>query len=99
MTDVDTTLRSEIRSHIERFVRQACDYDGGPVTDDVPFAQLDLDSLELVAMVQELQRTYEVALNDERLLGIDRVGQAVDLVALRVQTARGQKSDSEAGEE
>lgn len=99
MTDTDTALRAEIRSHIENFIRQVCGYDGA-VTDDVPFAEIDIDSLELVAMVQELQRNYGVALNDERLLGIDRVGQAIDLVAVRVQAARDSASDtSEAGAE
>ncbi|ONI81481.1 hypothetical protein ALI144C_19350 [Actinosynnema sp. ALI-1.44] len=94
MTNTDTALRAEVRSRIETFVRQVCGF-RGDVNDDVSFAEIDIDSLELVALTQELQREYGVALNDERLLGLDRVGQAVDLVTQRITASRAVSSDTQ----
>jgi acyl carrier protein len=94
MTNTDTALRAEVRSRIEAFVRQVCGF-RGDITDDVSFTEIDIDSLELVALTQELQREYGVALNDERLLGLDRVGQAVDLVTQRITASRAVPSDAQ----
>lgn len=85
----DTEVRGEIRFRVEEFVRKVCEFDGAELTDDTSLAEIDIDSLELVTLAQELQRDYGVALNDERLLGLELVGQMVDLVAARVEAARG----------
>jgi acyl carrier protein len=80
--EMDT--REEIHSLVVNFLAEVCSVDSATIKDDSRLADVDLDSLELVVLVQELQKRYDVALNDERLLGLDTVGQLVDLVVLRI---------------
>ncbi|GAA0512629.1 hypothetical protein GCM10011581_03040 [Saccharopolyspora subtropica] len=77
-------VRREVHSAVENFLTDVCGVDGATVTDTTRLSDVEVESLELVALVQELQRRFDIALTDERLMGVQTVGELVDLVALRL---------------
>ena len=46
---------------------------------DTTWAELDVDSLELVELVQNLEEAYDVSIHDDSLKKIESVGDAVRL--------------------
>jgi acyl carrier protein len=49
-------------------------------TMDTTWQELEVDSLDLVELVQSLEDEYDVRIEDERLKGVKTVGDAVRLV-------------------
>ena len=50
------------------------------VTMEATFEDLDADSLDLVELVMALEEEFDVSVDEEELDGIEKVGQAFDLV-------------------
>jgi len=48
---------------------------------ETTWAELDVDSLDLVELVRMLEDDYEIRVEDEKLEGIETVGDAVRLIA------------------
>lgn len=89
------TVTSDVRSQVEDFLHDVCGVDRGVVRDELRLDDVDVDSLEMVALVQRLQKRYGVPLQDERLLGLRTVGELVELVSTGVEQAQ---SPAAAGE-
>ena len=71
-----------IRSHLA----EELEVDPSRIQDDTRFKEdLEADSLDLVALVQELEDRYGVRIPDEDAARITTVGQAADYVALRLE--------------
>jgi acyl carrier protein len=77
-------LRDDVRARVDDFLRNVCGVPVDEVSEASRLADVDVDSLELVALVQQLEARYDVKLTDERLFGIETVGELVDLVEKRV---------------
>jgi acyl carrier protein len=54
--------------------------DAATATMDTTWEELDVDSLDLVELVQSLEDEYGVRIEDEQLKGVKTVGDAVRLV-------------------
>jgi acyl carrier protein len=54
--------------------------DAQAATMDTTWEELDVDSLDLVELVQSLEDEYDVRIDDERLKPVKTVGDAVRLV-------------------
>ena len=55
------------------------------ITKEARFAEdLDADSLDLVELVMALEETFDVAVDETELEGIETIGQAYDLIAAKV---------------
>jgi acyl carrier protein len=76
-----------IRSHLA----EELEVDPSQIQDDTRFKEdLEADSLDLVALVQELEDRYGVRIPDEDAVQIKTVGQAADYVAARLETSGAQ---------
>ena len=82
------SIRQDVYLHVAEFLHNVCEVDPATVTEQTRLDDVDFDSLELVSLAQELQRKYQVPLNDERLIGVQTVGELVDLVEERAAEAR-----------
>ncbi|WP_419851270.1 acyl carrier protein [Candidatus Poriferisocius sp.] len=55
------------------------------VTSEATFADdLDSDSLDLVELVMALEEEFDITIDEEELEGIETVGQAFDLVTVKL---------------
>lgn len=55
------------------------------LTEASVIADMGVDSLSMLEVVGEMERALEVQIPDDELVGIETVGQLVDLVEKRVQ--------------
>jgi acyl carrier protein len=55
-----------------------------PRCDNATFADLDVDSLDLVELAQIVKEEYGVQLTSEDAMKLNRLGDAVDLIASRM---------------
>ena len=76
-----------IRNHLA----EELEIDPSRIQDDTRFKEdLEADSLDLVALVQELEDRYGVRIPDEDAARITTVGQAADYVAVRLEQSEAQ---------
>ena len=76
-----------IRNHLA----EELEIDPSRIQDDTRFKEdLETDSLDLVALVQELEDRSGVRIPDEDALKIRTVGQAADYVATRLEPSEAQ---------
>jgi acyl carrier protein len=61
--------------------------DAATATMDTTWEELDVDSLDLVELVQSLEDEYGVRIEDEQLKGVKTVGDAVRLVVAQPDAA------------
>lgn len=61
--------------------------DASTATMDTTWEELDVDSLDLVELVQSLEDEYGVRIEDEQLKGVKTVGDAVRLVVAQPDAA------------
>ena len=74
----------KVRSHLA----EELGVDAGSITDETHFRDdLEADSLDLYELVMELEDTYGVKMSEQEAEEIVTVGQAVDFVATRAETA------------
>jgi acyl carrier protein len=57
------------------------------ITREATFEQLDIDSLDLVELLQIAEERYGVQLDPDDAKDVNTVGEAIDLVASRAQLA------------
>jgi acyl carrier protein len=82
-----TEVLELIRSHLA----EELEVDPSRIQDDTRFKEdLEADSLDLVALVQELEDRYGVRIPDEDAMRITTVGQAADYVAERLEQSEAQ---------
>jgi acyl carrier protein len=55
------------------------------LADDVSFANLGVESFTLVNMVIDLQETFKVRLNQEDLVGAQKIGDLINLIVTRMK--------------
>ncbi|MDQ6822279.1 MAG: acyl carrier protein [Solirubrobacteraceae bacterium] len=61
--------------------------DADQITRESTFQELDIDSLDLVELAQVVEDEYGVVLKGEDMKDLRTVGDAVDLIASRAQSA------------
>lgn len=72
--------RDEIRDKLATIIQKETAYRGG-VTDEMRLIEdIGADSLQLMAIVTSAESMFKVTISDEALFGIQRVGDAVDVV-------------------
>lgn len=96
--EVGMDVRNEISALVRSFLSEVSGTDRSAISDDARLSDVEIDSLELVALVQALQRRYDVTLNDDRLLGLETVGQFVDFVLRRVESGDKAMADQAMGD-
>jgi acyl carrier protein len=82
MTSLETlpqTVELTLTNEIERL-----GVDRSDISREATFAELDLDSLDLVEIVQMVESTWGVGLDPQDFAGVKSVGEAIDLVSSRV---------------
>ena len=80
--------RSEVLELVRAHLASELEIDASRIGEDTRFKEdLDADSLDLVALVQELEDQYGVRIPDERAAKIKTVGEAVDFVAAHAPQA------------
>ena len=83
--------RAEVLELIRSHLAEELELDPSRIQDDTRFKEdLEADSLDLVALVQELEDRYGVRIPDEDAARILTVGQAADYVATRLDQAEAQ---------
>jgi acyl carrier protein len=83
--------RDEVLELIRSHLAEELEVDPSRIQDDTRFKEdLEADSLDLVALVQELEDRYGVRIPDEDAVRILTVGQAADYVATRLDQAEAQ---------
>ena len=83
--------RDEVLELIRSHLAEELELDPSRIQDDTRFKEdLEADSLDLVALVQELEDRYGVRIPDEDAARILTVGQAADYVATRLDQAEAQ---------
>ena len=82
MTSLDSlpqAIELTIAEEIERLGVERSD-----ITRDATLAELDLDSLDLVEIVQMVESKWAVRFDPQDFAGVETVGGAIDLVSCRV---------------
>ena len=83
--------RQEVLALIRSHLAEELEVDPSRIQDDTRFKEdLEADSLDLVALVQELEDRYAVRIPDEDAARITTVGQAADYVAVRLEQSEAQ---------
>jgi acyl carrier protein len=83
--------RTEVLELIRGHLAEELEIDPSRIQDDTRFKEdLEADSLDLVALVQELEDRSGVRIPDEDAVKIATVGQAADYVASRLEQSGAQ---------
>jgi acyl carrier protein len=83
--------RDEVLELIRSHLAEELEVDPSRIQDDTRFKEdLEADSLDLVALVQELEDQYGVRIPDEDAVKITTVGQAADYVSSRSEQTEAQ---------
>jgi len=83
--------RDEVLQLIRSHLAEELEVEPSQIQDDTRFKEdLEADSLDLVALVQELEDRYGVRISDEDAARITTVGQAADYVASRPEQSEAQ---------
>jgi len=79
--------RNEVLELIRNHLAEELEVDPSRIQDETRFKEdLEADSLDLVALVQELEDRSGVRIPDEDAVKITSVGQAADYVASRLES-------------
>ena len=80
--------RDELMGKVREHLSQELEVDPGEIEETTRFREdLDADSLDLYELVMELEDAYGVRVAEEDAAEIETVGQAIDFVLARLQTA------------
>jgi acyl carrier protein len=83
--------RNEVLELIRSHLAEELEVDPSRIQDDTRFKEdLEADSLDLVALVQELEDRSGVRIPDEDAIKIKTIGQAADYVATRLEQSEAQ---------
>ena len=83
--------RDEVLELIRSHLAEELEVDPSRIQDDTRFKEdLEADSLDLVALVQELEDRYGVRIPDDDAVRITTVGMAADYVATRLEQSEAQ---------
>ncbi len=75
--------RAELLKTFQTMATEIAEKDFSKVTEDSKIAELGLDSLNVLELVNSLEREFSVQIPDEQLVGIQTVRQLLELVERR----------------
>ncbi|MCQ4042593.1 acyl carrier protein [Streptantibioticus rubrisoli] len=79
--------RQELARTAQAAIAEVLGTDPGAINDHTDLqAEYDIDSLELMAVGAQLERTLDIQIEVEDLLKAETVGQAIDMLADRLAT-------------
>jgi acyl carrier protein len=83
--------RNEVLELIRAHLAEELEIDPSRIQDDTRFKEdLEADSLDLVALVQELEDRYGVRIPDDDAAKLATVGESADYVAARLEQSEAQ---------
>jgi acyl carrier protein len=82
--DRQTALRAEVFAQIKGYLKARGDIDMNQVREEATLSDLDIDSLDLVAMAQVVQDEFKVSLDDENIMSVDTLGDVLTFVVARL---------------
>lgn len=83
--------RNEVLELIRAHLADELELDPSRIQDHTRFKEdLEADSLDLVALVQELEDSYDVRIPDEDAVRLTTVGESADYVAARLEQSEAQ---------
>jgi acyl carrier protein len=83
--------RNEVLELIRSHLAEELEIEPSRIQDDTRFKEdLEADSLDLVALIQELEDRYGVRITDEDAAKLTTVGQSADYVAERLEQSEAQ---------
>jgi acyl carrier protein len=82
--DRQTALRAEVFAQIKGYLQARGDIDMNQVREEATLSDLDIDSLDLVAMAQVVQDEFKVSLDDENIMSVDTLGDVLTFVVARL---------------
>jgi acyl carrier protein len=78
-------VRDDIYADITSFLQARCDIDPAAVSEATSYTDLDIDSLDLIAMAQLLQNKYHVSLDDESIAETQTIGDILAFVERKIR--------------
>ena len=76
--------RAELLKMFLKSASEVAEKDFSGVTEASVIASLGVDSLALLEVVGELERSLEISVPDDQLVGIETVGHVLDLLEKRI---------------
>lgn len=81
------SLRTDLYGDITAFLLAQCDADPDALSAESDLYQdVGIDSLDLVAMAQNLQNAYGIPMDDERIGSLRTVGDVLDFALSKIET-------------
>ncbi|MEZ5142157.1 MAG: acyl carrier protein [Acidimicrobiales bacterium] len=71
-----------------RAIRRDPRLDPAEITEDKDFADLDADSIDLIEVVNRVERDFGIQIEEQQLYDVETVGQFVDLIDRELAKAR-----------
>lgn len=88
MSDGTTMTRGQVEQVVQKLLVEEFDIEPNHLRPDTTMESLDLDSLDLVEIAQVVQKRYGVRIRAEDAGGVKTLGEVVDLVMVKLETAR-----------
>lgn len=79
--------RAELLQIFRSTAAEIAEKDMGTVTEAGAIAELGIDSLELLEVIGSLERDLDIRVPDDQLVGIQTVGQLLNLVSSKLPQA------------
>ncbi len=77
--------RTELLEKVRSLGAETLEVDPGEITESAHFADdLEADSLDLVELIMAIEEEFDISIPEEELEGVETVGEAIDLVAVRL---------------
>ena len=76
--------RDEMLKHFKRIASEVAERDVPLSSENTPISDLGIDSLGMLEIVGSMEREFKIRIPDDQLVGIQTVGQLVDLVQKRL---------------
>jgi len=70
----------ELSDLLRKNMAEVLEVDPSEIKDDSDFADLDADSIDLIEVISQVERTYQIKIEEQRFYDLERFGQLVDLI-------------------
>ena len=70
----------DVEEHLRTVLAEVLELDPSTIKGESDFAELDADSIDLIECVNQIERKYGIAIEEERFYDIERFDQLVSLI-------------------
>lgn len=80
--------RDELIAWLQARFAEILELDPAEITEDKDFADLDADSIDLIEVVNRVERDFGIQIEEQQLYDVETVGEFVDLIDRELAKAR-----------